>query len=382
MDIVNHDETSQIVNNNNTNGHIRNHPHRNHSRTASHNSHLSRGTSRSRVSDTTQIKIHIQREQAQNQELKPRDIVFCVFILIFLLVGLILFFIYQDNAELGDKLSVVLKWFANVKWQSLPILVLLYIVAMIFIIPIKSILGLVFGLFYGLGFGIFLTYISAVIGILLAFLLGRYVCKSLTQRFIYYFCIRRFGKKQNKDDNKWEDQQKKERKFKRYVELFDHLCSKEGFKCVLMIRFSIFPPSEWTNYIFANTSVSFMNFAIGSAVGRLFASASIYVYIGSTLSDILDIINNNYPSGFWYSFIIAASLYIGFFILLIVLTKKAKEWLKGREEQYIAHKKLKTMNSSSFYDSDVDHKSDNNDTSPLELEKIRSLDSDIDNYVD
>ena len=134
-----------------------------------------------------------------------------------------------------------------------------------------------------------------------------------------------------------------------------------------MIRFSFFPPSEWTNYIFANTNVSFKDFAMASAIGRLFATASVYVYIGSTLTNILEIIDGDYPDTFWYTFVITASLYVFFFILLIVLTKKSREWIKGREEQYIATKKLQSMNNCSFYDDDI-----------VEIEPVKSVDSEID----
>ena len=68
-----------------------------------------------------------------------------------------------------------------------------------------------------------ITYISAVIGILLAFLMGRYVCKSTMRRFIYVFCIKRFKDKNNNDSD-----EAKKKKFKRYVELFNWLCEREG----------------------------------------------------------------------------------------------------------------------------------------------------------
>ena len=173
-----------------------------------------------------------------------------IIILILACIGVLIIFIFIGGQRIVKYFSKFVDWWLKHKWKALGIIYIIYIVANIFIIPIRTIISVLCGFIYGLFIGLVFIWFSAVSGSIIAFLLGRSCCKASIDRFVYVFCIKRC-----KSSNKAKE-------YDLYTELFEYLVKNEGFKTVLIVRLSIFPPSEWTNYIFANTKVPFIKYGM------------------------------------------------------------------------------------------------------------------------
>ena len=78
-------------------------------------------------------------------------------------------------------------------------------------------------------------------------------------------------------------------------------------------------------------------------IGRFFASASISVWIGSTLYDIKKIIDGEFPKKSTIKIIVVGCVYIISITLLIFMGFRAKKWLKGKEQEYSAAQKVEVM---------------------------------------
>lgn len=155
--------------------------------------------------------------------------------------------------------------------QSLGILaptayIIIYNLATILFIP-GSLLTVKGGCLFGLFWGSVYVLIAAVIGAILAFIIGRYLCRD------------------------WVDRQiDKYPKFK----AINLAVAKEGWKIVLLTRLSPIFPFNLLNYAFGVTQVSLKDYILGSL--GIIPGTVMYVYIGSLVGDLAMLNTPNQPS--------------------------------------------------------------------------------------
>jgi uncharacterized membrane protein YdjX (TVP38/TMEM64 family) len=73
----------------------------------------------------------------------------------------------------------------------------------------------------------------------------------------------------------------------------DTAVAENGFKIVLLTRLSPVFPFTWLNYAFGLTRVRFGDYVIASWIGML-PGAVLYVYLGSTIHAIADLVSGNF----------------------------------------------------------------------------------------
>jgi len=108
------------------------------------------------------------------------------------------------------------------------------------------------------GLGIFIgtttVFLGATIGATLAFFMGRYLLKELTEKLRMKFEV---------------------------VRAIDAAIEKEGFKTMFLLRLSPLIPFNALNYIMSGTSISLKDY-ISACIGMLPASV-VYVYVGASI---------------------------------------------------------------------------------------------------
>jgi pyruvate/2-oxoglutarate dehydrogenase complex dihydrolipoamide dehydrogenase (E3) component/uncharacterized membrane protein YdjX (TVP38/TMEM64 family) len=135
-----------------------------------------------------------------------------------------------------------------------------YVVATVLFLP-GLILTLGAGFAYGVAVGVPLVWVSANLGAVAAFLLGRTVLRDTIARRVE--ANPRFA-------------------------AIDRAVAREGLKIVLLTRLSPVFPFNLLNYAYGLTRVSLRDYAIGSLVGMLPASI-LFVYVGSLVTNLADL---------------------------------------------------------------------------------------------
>ncbi|AHJ27229.1 TVP38/TMEM64 family protein [Nodularia spumigena CS-584] len=143
--------------------------------------------------------------------------------------------------------------------------IVIYNLATILFIP-GSLLTLKGGCLFGLFWGAVYVLIAAIIGAILAFILGRYLSRD------------------------WVSQQiNKHPQF----QAIDLAVAKEGWKIVLLTRLCPIFPFNLLNYAFGVTQVSLKDYILGSF--GIIPGTVMYVYMGSLAGDLAMINQNNPP---------------------------------------------------------------------------------------
>jgi pyruvate/2-oxoglutarate dehydrogenase complex dihydrolipoamide dehydrogenase (E3) component/uncharacterized membrane protein YdjX (TVP38/TMEM64 family) len=135
-----------------------------------------------------------------------------------------------------------------------------YVVACVLFLP-GLILTLGAGFAYGVPVGVPLVWVSANLGAVAAFLLGRTVLRETIARRV--------------ETNP------------RFAAI-DRAVAREGLKIVLLTRLSPVFPFNLLNYAYGLTRVSLRDYAIGSLVGMIPASI-LFVYLGSLVTNLADL---------------------------------------------------------------------------------------------
>ena len=96
----------------------------------------------------------------------------------------------------------VITWFDNHPWEGLLIIMPIYILAIIVIIPIKSILAVATGYIYGFFAGYIIIYVCVNLGCTIAFFLGRTSVASILRR-LFHSCFEKYKSctKNNNENN-------------------------------------------------------------------------------------------------------------------------------------------------------------------------------------
>jgi uncharacterized membrane protein YdjX (TVP38/TMEM64 family) len=143
---------------------------------------------------------------------------------------------------------------------------IIYNLATLLFIP-GSLLTLKAGCLFGVFWGSVYVLIAAIVGAILAFLIGRYLSRD------------------------WVVQQiEKYPKF----QAIDQAVAKEGWKIVLLTRLSPVFPFNLLNYAFGITRISLKDYILGSL--GIFPGTIMYVYIGSLAGDLALTNTNHQPT--------------------------------------------------------------------------------------
>lgn len=136
----------------------------------------------------------------------------------------------------------------------------LYIVACVFILP-GSVLTLGAGAVFGVIKGALLVSLSSTVGATVAFLIGRYLARSMVARRVAGNAI---------------------------FNALDEAVASEGWKIVGLTRLSPIFPFNLLNYAFGLTRVSLRNYVLASWVGMI-PGTVMYVYLGSLAGSLAEL---------------------------------------------------------------------------------------------
>lgn len=180
------------------------------------------------------------------------------------LVFILLITITFVNIQKILQISVI--WVENLGIWGPVAFIIIYNLATLLFIP-GSLLTLKGGCLFGLFWGSIYVLIAAMLGAVLAFIIGRYLCRD-------YIC-------------------KQLQKYPKFNAI-DQSVAKEGWKIVLLTRLSPLFPFNLLNYAFGVTNVALKDYILGSL--GIIPGTLLYVYIGSLATNLAMISTNNQPS--------------------------------------------------------------------------------------
>jgi uncharacterized membrane protein YdjX (TVP38/TMEM64 family) len=176
----------------------------------------------------------------------------------YILMGLlvVILVIATKYLNITEILRILLRWVDSLGYWGPIAFILIYNLATILFIP-GSILTLGGGVIYGVVWGSVYVLISATIGAIAAFAIGRYLSRD------------------------WVAQQMTQHpKFK----AIEEAVARSGVKIVLLTRLCPIFPFNLLNYAFGVTQVSLKDYIIGSL--GMVPGTVMYVYLGSIVGDI------------------------------------------------------------------------------------------------
>ncbi|NJR55973.1 MAG: TVP38/TMEM64 family protein [Acaryochloris sp. CRU_2_0] len=147
-------------------------------------------------------------------------------------------------------------WFSGFVTQNPLVFILFFNIATLLCFP-ASLLALKAGYVFGLGWGTVYVLVAAILGTILAFLMGRYLTRHWVQPKL--------------QDN-----------FR--FRAITHAVEKEGWKIVLLTRLSPIFPFNLTNVAFGMTQISLKNYSLGSF--GILPGTVLYTYMGSLSSEL------------------------------------------------------------------------------------------------
>jgi uncharacterized membrane protein YdjX (TVP38/TMEM64 family) len=164
--------------------------------------------------------------------------------------------IFTRLINIQEIFQPLFTWFQNQLDISPITFIIIYNLATLLFIP-GSLLTIQGGYLFGLFLGSIYVLIAAIIGSILAFLIGRYLSRDWVFK-----------------------QLEKHPRFK----VIDQAVAKEGWKIVLLTRLSPIFPFNLLNYAFGVTQVSLKDYILGSL--GILPGTIMYVYIGSLAGNI------------------------------------------------------------------------------------------------
>ncbi len=207
--------------------------------------------------------------------------------------------INASSLNLQELLQNALQWINSLGALGGIAFIVIYITATLAFLP-ASILTLGAGVIFGVIWGSLYVFIGATLGAIAAFLVGRYLAKGWVKEKVY--------------------------SYKKFAAI-DQAVSKEGLKIVLLTRLSPLVPFNLLNYVLGITSVSFLDYFVGS-VGMI-PGTIMYVYFGSLLGDIASIGSKNPPSNTILHWVIQIIGFTATIVVTVYVTKIAKEALEN-----------------------------------------------------
>ena len=180
-----------------------------------------------------------------------------------LLLLVVLAIVYRS--EVSKAIQDFLTWVQNHRVSGPLILALVYVVCTVCLVP-GSLLtlgaGWAFQQAYGsTGIAVLVgsvsVFVGAMIGLIIAFLLGRFVLRQCSEKFAMKY---------------------------RVTKALDHAFRTEGLKVVALLRMCPLVPFTYFNYVMGITSVSFIDYSVGSLA--ILPGTITYVFIGTTIGSI------------------------------------------------------------------------------------------------
>jgi uncharacterized membrane protein YdjX (TVP38/TMEM64 family) len=171
-----------------------------------------------------------------------------------------------------------------------------YVVTCLLFIP-GSLVTLGAGLLFGVPLGTVTVSLGSTAGAAAAFLAGR----TLLRGFM-------------------------EAKVARYPKFraIDLAVERHGFRIVLLTRLSPVFPFNFLNYAFGVTRVSFMDYLLASWIGML-PGTVMYVYVGSTLQKLKDVVNRNQTLGETVLFVAGLVVTVALTVYVTRVAKRAMD---------------------------------------------------------
>jgi uncharacterized membrane protein YdjX (TVP38/TMEM64 family) len=207
-------------------------------------------------------------------------------------------YINASSFTLQEFLQHTLEWINSLGTVGGIVFIGIYIIATLAFLP-ASILTLGAGVIFGVIWGSLYVFVGATLGAVAAFLVGRYLAKTwVTEKISSH---------------------------KKFASI-DKAVSKEGLKIVLLTRLSPLFPFNLLNYALGITSVSFLDYFIGS-VGMI-PGTIMYVYIGSLAGDIALVGSKNQSSNIILHWVIQIIGFIATIAVTVYVTKIAKKALE------------------------------------------------------
>jgi len=169
----------------------------------------------------------------------------------------LMFAIHHFN--LGMAVNRLVANAKNLGWWAPLIYIAVYNLATVLMLP-GSLLTIKGGCLFGWWWGTIYTTIAAMIGAVIAFLIGRYFSRDWVQQ--------------------------KMAKYPKF-NLLNAAVKKDGWKIVVLTRLSPIFPFNLLNYAFGVTNVSLRDYALGSFA--MIPATIVYTYIGSLATDLTTI---------------------------------------------------------------------------------------------
>ena len=199
---------------------------------------------------------------------------------------------------LGTYIEQALSWVEAHEKIAWLVFALLYIAAIVFILP-ASVFSLTAGYLFGIFQGWIIVVVTATIGAMIAFTVGR----SLLRNWVV-------GKAE---------------KMKNFNSL-DEAVSQKGLFIVFLTRLSPVFPFSLINYVYGITKISLRNFSLATFFG-IMPGSLLYVYAGSTAKNLQEVLSGNVEFSGAQQYLLYGGL-IATLIVTIVITRIASKALK------------------------------------------------------
>jgi uncharacterized membrane protein YdjX (TVP38/TMEM64 family) len=155
------------------------------------------------------------------------------------------------------------------------------------------------GLLYGVLLGTLIVSPASVLGATLAFLIARYVARDWVSR--------------------------KLEKYPNFTAI-DRAIEKNGFKMILLLRLQPVVPFNLLNYALGLTRIRLRDYVMASWIG-MFPATVLYVYLGSVLHSVSDLLQGHLGSGKWGAILFWAGLAAAI-VLVVYIGRIARKALQ------------------------------------------------------
>ena len=160
------------------------------------------------------------------------------------------------------------------------------------------------------------VFVGAMVGLILAFILGRFVFRQCSEKFARKYQV---------------------------TKALEHAIRTEGLKVVALLRLCPLISFTVFNYVMGITSVSFLDYLLGSVA--ILPGTIVYVFIGTTIGSIQDAATGNYDSGpAGLIFLIVGSVLACVAIIWISIV--VRKYLNSAMENEEANNNVMTANSN------------------------------------
>ncbi|KRX00438.1 hypothetical protein PPERSA_03171 [Pseudocohnilembus persalinus] len=284
--------------------------------------------------ETNEDQINIPQILNNNEKNSKKQMILKITLFLFFVGIITLIIIFRS--ELLDEYKNFINWFIKNKIIGFILIVLIYMIGTIFFFP-----GLILSLGAGysfyeaydnkLGLALFLgslaVFFGALLGSMLAFLIARYLLRSYIQ----------------KKAQKW-----------KITKALDQAIDKNGLQICLLSRLSPIIPFNFFNYFCGITGLKFYQYNISSFA--MIPGIILYVYFGTLISNISDVINGDFEQGTLYIVVFIIGAVLGIIVLTLIIIKAKKELnqiIKQQEKEQKEKEQLKELENEQKFEENI-----------------------------